>query len=1581
MNRFPPNAIKEKRISARIVSIVIAMIVLTVALCGVSLFGVSASDNTCTCGALGDTHIYKCPKYTPITATLDSTATLTAKLFTTGDRIPGTEVTLTSSGIEDYSWTYNETRYLHVSLDGLDDVSAGEYYRLVITMDYAVYSRSIHDHTDTWASSFEIIENPYIPVNSGGKLTHESGTSAVIVYDIDPLMKNLSLDLGLDYNWLIWDGSKDSYIGYAYAYLGEVNQSLIKAELIKVSDSEQGLVDTAKLNTAKTTKSINTSSNVSASLMVGQSTSNMAPGNSMNAKSLARLRFPMEADAFYREYVMKFVMPYTVIDGVCYGMDFNPTLTYISTGIGKADYTYSKSFDPTTGTLVYTFTFQNLLMTNSFFYIGIKATDETFALAKTQELTLKGGKVYCYKNGSSTHHKTCSLDNITLDCRSEPKIEEGSTSTVTLSTKTGDNVGIIDFFGVKNSGGVVSGPVTYHAEYDINNQMNVGVTSLKLMIPLKSTIDVHYTMVDRSGNLVVTDGLYEGLSNVSTTGNKHASGIVFSRQNLPEEHRSYFFKSITYVMSIPAGAELFLADSVKSGGGTTYGYSFADSTSDKNSNRYMVYYGDHVETIMNGETPDSTFNAIAAPRIKKQSFNTRTTVSLRVDSVRAVYSDGTKSSNASIVAGDKISVHATVSMFPYPYTAKSVVDKIRVGILLPVDATVISGDIVAKYTKKGKQEISTNVLPPTKVQVGDGYKNFWIIELDPTAKIGYFTEALQMIDTGDAFEITIPFSTEVTTSVQTITVDESFFVAGLGQGLPSSGGNIKKYITKDAYDLIGNGSSDANSSYVARTSSSSASTYISITPPVALLEISDGLSVKNNPSSTLINSTSEHDRFVYKLIVDCTRGGTANDFFYFIPIPKAGSRFEFVENAHSLSLNLLGAVELSAEGSNMEIAYSTVNGMTYDSAKLSDAWLDASEVDDWGDVTLIRIKPVDNASLVNGSQLVLTAQLGFSSTVNFISNAGTEVFMSSQGYYEYTLGTTTNAGDRATVGSRIRLVYEADPTSITLTAAKDGLPVTGTRAAAISIYSILGVTALELDHKFTLDSVNANGLTLVDGDDDYFAEMNSERSNKEFGISVSLGTAAEQSVLASSSLELGTLVSESDSDLLNLSLRNGNIITENASSKTVAFRLVSDNGITIPLTVIIRRELTPAEIKDSSILSGVYYRPQPSSNTSVTVCANSSITANFVLDYVPSNYDCPVINIGGVIEGVKVIMIDWSDAEHPKYYYADLAPSITLTSFRSMADPNNSFVYDNSGSSPVSRSLLFIINLSDSGVSESGDYTVSLNQSAKSGVDINATLDYKTVSERSFSLKSASSEIKLGESFTLSYSTQSEFIGSGDYLYNDKSWSLVISGRSLPLDMYLSSADGTSYYRNKDGEFIIPLGNLQNVTSGRLSLTPVSDSMTGSAQLMINLWVCATADPTLPHSGHRVSSSCAIGIEPSDEPPSFEITALSSSSMSLSDISKALKVCTNSSSMNGCVLKLEIQLKVGYAYVTQTAAVTGITHSTGSSHGIYTLATDYDTYEITFSPTLRVGTYRLLFTVESSDGSTLTVVRGFVISE
>ena len=81
------------------------------------------------------------------------------------------------------------------------------------------------------------------------------------------------------------------------------------------------------------------------------------------------------------------------------------------------------------------------------------------------------------------------------------------------------------------------------------------------------------------------------------------------------------------------------------------------------------------------------------------------------------------------------------------------------------------------------------------------------------------------------------------------------------------------------------------------------------------------------------------------------------------------------------------------------------------------------------------------------------------------------------------------------------------------------------------------------------------------------------------------------------------------------------------------------------------------------------------------------------------------------------------------------------------------------------------------------------------------------------------------------------------------------------------------------------------------------------------------------------------------------------------------------------MLKLEVQMKVGYAYVTQTTAVTGITHSTGSQHGVFTLATDYDTYELTFSPTARVGTYRLLFTIETPDGQILTVVRGFVITE
>ena len=128
-------------------------LILTLVLSMMSIgFVALAADDGCTCGTENSVHSMSCDLYTATTRVGES-ASINVSLFSTASHVAGTGVTLTESGLTDYVWSHDSTRYLHVELTGLrDGLAAGEHYQLVITSDPAVYFPNILPHSD-WATS------------------------------------------------------------------------------------------------------------------------------------------------------------------------------------------------------------------------------------------------------------------------------------------------------------------------------------------------------------------------------------------------------------------------------------------------------------------------------------------------------------------------------------------------------------------------------------------------------------------------------------------------------------------------------------------------------------------------------------------------------------------------------------------------------------------------------------------------------------------------------------------------------------------------------------------------------------------------------------------------------------------------------------------------------------------------------------------------------------------------------------------------------------------------------------------------------------------------------------------------------------------------------------------------------------------------------------------------------------------------------------------------------------------------------------------------------------------------------------
>ncbi|MBE5935685.1 MAG: hypothetical protein E7262_07830 [Lachnospiraceae bacterium] len=459
--------------------------------------------------------------------------------------------------------------------------------------------------------------------------------------------------------------------------------------------------------------------------------------------------------------------------------------------------------------------------------------------------------------------------------------------------------------------------------------------------------NVEYTLVDENHNRITIDGKNKWYVKIKNSiygypGWIHNTFTTFSRQDLPEAHRKYFFKTIKHTVdTFVAGGKclLYTAEYDNTGTGNYYGYQSKFMKSNSRYSMRVIVESDNGVPKIDVNVPKSvTTNYTSAMGIDSARFDTNRTF-----------------------AGCDIQLEGSFFVNAYPYGTSQRIEILRIGLLLP-DGMSLNKDDVILTLKNGN---SVKVKSVTSKAAKSGHK-YWIVESDKIA-IGYCSERLGEIASGARVDFKIKMATATNMQMTTLSTFNILSCSGY-QVINDSFGNWGWTRQVDTYDLNGNGRTN---DHIAKINIQNDSQCV-IDTGKADIELKSSLEISGNGSGggTGVKIKSASNVVTYSLELKSKADNFDTGLKYYIPIPKRTSVLDTKmvtgQAGKLFDLTLTGSA--SEVGSNLKsIEYATKTGLTYTSANsLSENdWYTKAEMSSrgisYGDVTMIRVVVKDGA--------------------------------------------------------------------------------------------------------------------------------------------------------------------------------------------------------------------------------------------------------------------------------------------------------------------------------------------------------------------------------------------------------------------------------------------------------------------------------------------------------------------------------------------------------------------------------------------------------------------------------------------
>lgn len=1501
-----------------------------------------------------------------------------ATLWDTNQYSGGTGTVLTDVGATINNWQFETNKYLQIDPTVPAD---GNTYIVRVELPQEFYIVGTELALPTGYQNVDFTKNEEIIINASTKYELQP-YSGNVEYTLNNMGVSGTIQLGIGYDSVLWDKQANSSLTPE-----GVNPITVKL-LRKESDGTVNELNKIFISKAFAGEKNQDSASVGV-MLEGESSS----ASTMIANSDSRIKFVKSINnndgmvryKYYKSARITIKLPsYKDANGNTYYLNFDQSTLNMS----KVAYTSINVDMSQKDSGIITIDLENPYWNSGTLISGVLGPlpDELLDLEQNS-FVFKNGTVTTVVNGKNGNnnitYRSCSIPNIEYQKNSlEDVVISSQNKTVTIVERPSDAISIFGGIYLENKGTGVSCPKNINLTFDIENTNIIKVTTINTFADtIQDYIDITYTLVDENGQRVYLDAsgnrVSEGSSDAvgewvysiknsckNSTAKANLKNTI-TRNQLPESHRQYYFKSINYTLeSINEQTRLYAPSSVftLSAAGNFLGYVDGDAGS-KAISKMVV-------TSANTTIPD---------------LERTVTTTLQNTSTPTYIIDNAEISKTKIQAGESFNISGKVATPTYPYGNSTWLKRITLAVKLPKDITINEQAIILKNAK-GQLIVGSTV---TTQDLGDG-NILWRIKLPEDIYIGRASESLGTLPSGDTITFNLQLDTSYTMNALTIFVKDVITVGGYKQ-VNNASGSYSWASKPDIYDINENGSTTDNIGGL-KTSNTSACQIISQT---ATLDIQDSITVESNGNvseeSSTANMFSMNDIINYNLDIGCFSGGRAEGFVYYIPIPKKTAVTDnfLIENSQNGKFELELSEEPTYTGNNIfDLSYVMEEGITYASAANVEKWYTAEEINNesslkFEDVTMIKLT-VRESVIRNGDKSRITLKLKYVGDT-FNEEAGKENIWHSGGYYKFINSDRESAGNFATEGVSVKLnCADIELDEITLTAAR-GMTPTGIGNVNVVNIPESEFPVFENAHTFKITDVETYNVILQTKD--YMIanpDMPGIEANNNFAITVMMDD-NEKNILESAKenpIEVGKILSNS-SPSFTYKIYNADALNDNSQIRYIIVTLESENGLILKQKININSEVVQASDPQMAIVAGKRYVTYDDTSTIIGMSQDSAFTAQFILEYIPNTYKDERITFSSALPvGTKIILENFTDAENPTYWYYSVNSSVStikLEDFVAMGRIGSDNYDMPNDMDIIKEKLLVIVDFSQcTNCLSAATYSIRLQLTGA-----NADVEDFSSSELKYTLKNKNtfllneiSNAKMGENFTVNY-TMSLTQGA-DTKYGGRKASLVVTAPdNIPSDTMLTVQNNV-YNLNSEKQYIISLGDIKTQTNSlQMNLFSNMQPETETTyEFEVALWISATANADAPKLGELIGSK-KINITTNNQlNPALKVTGISSRIIKKNELNQTYTVNYKYIPDENCKVTFELQQKIGTAYKKVTDKLNQVNGSTTHTMGTFDITPNVgdNTLEFKLSSITEKSTYRVVFKVYDDSGTVIAEV-------
>ena len=656
------------------------------------------------------------------------------------------------------------------------------------------------------------------------------------------------------------------------------------------------------------------------------------------------------------------------------------------------------------------------------------------------------GGTITWQNGSTwyLYNGDCTTFSFTAQAGESMSVSGKANNKPIYNNHAGDSdiIYYLGQFHVVNQGGAASAEKVVEFTYAYNDK--IGVTAQKIPATTGNEVSVWYTTTQSESSPIPYENLLTS----------EGGFVTFTAEMAGLKEDEYFTRIIASVGSYEKDYVGYVSSRDQdptSGYATTFGKLLTQEAVTYTNFATMKMYDDvpdKTKQITTSYNVTVTGTAGEIPPGMEQAYKENS-----LERVPILSDPETGESKTKATAGDTITFNGLLSSSAYPYSSNNIMTDPVIYIRLPEKITVnnlklyqevgrmadkvfLSDAVTETETSPKRTPISGTLdkISAPAVTADDATKtvyNLYKIDLRGN-KVGWFTDTLGQ------YQIGISFDMEIAKDAEAMTLDMRDCVRFKSASLvsTSNNGTLSQYQVFDTYDMDGNGKTDERFSTF---NVNAAGTKLSVVAARLGLTFTFGARVVDltnqepdykpddysnyevDKKKVFLKDNTHAVDMLFTLKNNTGRSFSeeeAKAFYYFIPIPKKGDFWDSHMQDEAFDFNMKLNDEPEVNGiskDNVLVKYSTTVDSTAKSGEQPhysnpDNYVEASEIQDWSRVKMIRIAVKDTAT---GIRQNAEMEVYMHLVPEFLSNAelvGSVINFGPCGVSPYSVGNTTNQG-------------------------------------------------------------------------------------------------------------------------------------------------------------------------------------------------------------------------------------------------------------------------------------------------------------------------------------------------------------------------------------------------------------------------------------------------------------------------------------------------------------------------------------------------------------------------------------------